>query len=490
MPRAARSSPQEANPQLSHAINLFLHKDRTSYFDDDSIASGSIAAYDPAPPLAEPSSFSWDLQYTCTPLVPAFQYISNKLQQHGLSVALIVSDQDPFVIPVWSLPKKSQIILTQIVRKAVKKFSLETNWLTTLASASNKCLPKIFDAYKPSSYLVRRSIVQHELIFSSDGLTLLTIDHIYTFKQLLSTLSRTDLVPQKRDLCLSSCVHLLRHINEIYTDPKVSSGYLARVYKEIDYQKELYKEVSAAYDVNYCTASIKDVTALEPNITALSDFGLDYELEVDDEPEHAPMHKSENGHNSEARLVAELPDSSPKELDSDHSLISPIAAVDRNTPEPSEKPSSEKSFEIISPLTTKHSNPQKPSEPPESPLDPDAPWTSAIPQPLNTRRASTMPLACSPPAHHQGPTPNAWLANLPSPRENTDSWPSDLPASLQTIQSRSSGEPPKSPFEYVRSWVESWSTAAPRVLCENCHEVATVQQQPLSPLFARRFTMA
>lgn len=451
--------------ELSHAIDLFLHKDRTSYFFDDTIAIGTIAPFEPQPALAEPSSFNWDLPATSAPMLPAFRYISNKLTQRELSVALIISDHEPYVIPVWPLPRKSQIILAQIVRKAVKKFSLQPSWLTALASASNKCLPKIFDTHRPDSYIVRRSIVQHELIFGEEGLTLLNIDHIYTFKQLLCTLSKRNWVPRARDVCLSSCVHLLHRINEVYTDPKMSGGYLKRVYLDVEFQKQAYEEVTSAYNVNYCTASIKDVTMLEPDFTALSDITLDFEREELPTPE-APS------------PVAELPDTSPESSTED--LISPIATVDLSTLDTwNIHPTDEENFDIISPITVKYPTVRQPSDIPESPLDPDAPWSPAIPPPLNTRRASISPYV-SPPSSNEAET---WLANIPTPREMIESWSSDIPTPLKSIESTSSGEL-KSPFEYVRTWVESWSTHAPEKLCENCHEIAV---QPLMP---RRFTMA
>ena len=212
-------------------------------------------------------------------MTPALQYISHKLTERELSVALIVSDHEPYVIPVWPLPKKSQLILAKIIRKACSKYKLEPSWLTALASFSNKCLPKVFDAHRPDDYIVRRSIGQNEVVFSEEGLTLLSIDHTYTFKQLLLTLSKKDWVPHARDVCLSSCVHILNHINEVYTDPKVLKGYLARVFKEVDFKQEEYEEVCSAHSANYCFASIKDVTTVEPVYTALSDIALDWECE-------------------------------------------------------------------------------------------------------------------------------------------------------------------------------------------------------------------
>ena len=392
-------------------------------------------------------------------MTPALQYISHKLTERELSVALIVSDHEPYVIPVWPLPKKSQLILAKIIRKACSKYKLEPSWLTALASFSNKCLPKVFDAHRPDDYIVRRSIVQNEVVFSEEGLTLLSIDHIYTFKQLLLTLSKNDWVPHARDVCLSSCVHILNHINEVYTDPKVSKGYLASVYKEVDFKQEEYEEVCSAHSANYCLASIKDVTTVEPDYTALSDIALDWKCE-------SP--------------VPELQDTSdPGSRRSEDDVISPIGTVDLSTLESWEGEARQEGHDILSPLNNPPlSYPQihRPSEVPESPLDPMAPWNSAIPTALNSRASRSSTLLPSPPISSSESGGSRDM--VPPPLNLSDSWDYAIPAPLETIESRSSGSQ-QSPFEYVRSWVESWSTLAP--LCENCHGVAAVP---------KRFTIA
>ena len=469
MPRTLKPSSTETNPQLSHAINLFLHKDRTSFFDDDAIASGIVAPFELPAPLVEPPLLNWDLQCTSLPLVPALRYIAAKLRLRGLSVALIISEHQPYIIPVWSLPRKSQVILLQIVRKAVKKFSVPSSWLTALAAATNKCLPRIFDAHQPNSYIVRRSLVQHEVVFSEEGFTVLTIDHIHTFKQLLCTLSNKNWVPRAREVCLSSCVHLLQRINEIYTDPKISRGYIARVYKEIDFCKEAYEEVISAYDSNYCTASIKDVTTLEPDCTALSTIEPDVELGTQTEPR--------------STSVAELPDNTTPH-NRNEGLISPIDTIDSRILDDWRDPRDDESLDTISPMTVKYAtvHRQRHSEVPESPLDPDAPWMPAAPTSLNPQRVSTLPTPISESPCEESKAMFAKHLPLP-PLETTECVTRDTLPQSRSDNTKSLGDP-MSPLGYVRIWVESWSTAAPKVLCENCHDVA------VQPILSRRFTMA
>ena len=441
--------------ELSHAIDLFLHKDRTSYFDSDAtesvVSSQETAAFPPPPELP---SFHWDLRTTCKPMLPAFQYISHKLYQRELSVALIISDHEPYVIPVWPLPRKSQLLLAKIVRKACKKFSLQPSWLTALASISNKYLPKIFEAYQPDAYIVRRSIVQNEIIFSDEGLTLLSMDNIYTFKQLLRTLSKPDWVENSRDVCLSSCVHLLRRINEVYTDPKLSKGYLARVYKEVDFMQEAYEEVASAISTNYCTASIRDVTTLEPDYTALAGITLDWE--------------SDDG-----RDAAELPDTSNTQ---DHSCntdptISPIETVDLSMLD-SWETEAPPPTDIISPLEKIRYPPiRRPTSIRESLVDPMAPWCFPLPPPLRTRESRQMT------ERPKGDIPALASAPLLNPERRLFEGESPLP--VRPTDSWTSSEVMQSPLR----WLESWSTNAPSLLCQNCHDTINFDR-------GRRFTFA
>ena len=425
--------------ELSHAIDLFLHKDRTSYFDSD--ATESVISQDTTTFPAVVPSFHWDLRTTCKPLLPAFQYISHKLYQRELSVALIISDHEPYVIPVWPLPRKSQLVLAKIVRKACKKFALPPSWLTAVASVSNKYLPKVFEAYQPDSYIVRRSIVQNEIIFSDEGLTLLSMDNIYTFKQLLRTLSKPDWVANSRDVCLSSCVHLLQRINEVYTDPKLSKGYLARVYKEVEFKQEAYEEVTSTFSTNHCTASIRDVTMLEPDYTALMGMALDWESEDD-------------------KGAAELPDTSTSadhSYESDHP-ISPIETVDLSVLD-SWETEAPPPTDMISPLErVKYPLIRQPSSVRESLIDPMAPWSFPVPPPLRTRRSQQMterPKAAVPA-----------LASAPLLQPERRLFEGESRLAEKPTEAWTSSEVMQSPMR----WLDSWSTNAPSLLCQNCHD--------------------
>lgn len=224
--------------------------------------SSNVATLHPPNPVTPPSHFQWDLAATSASIYPALDFVSQRLVKHGLQISLLVSDQAPFVIPVWELPQRSQIILTKTIRKACNKFSVSPSWMTALAALDGKKeLPRIFEQQKPDSYIIRRSLLQREIVYSAEGLMLLSVDHIYTLKQLLCTLSKPDWVLWSRHVCLSSCVHLLRRINAIHDGTQFTKAYMARVYLDVPFAGRTFDEVNAEYDATYCTANIRDVVS-------------------------------------------------------------------------------------------------------------------------------------------------------------------------------------------------------------------------------------
>ena len=301
--KMSSSSVESMNGLLYHR---YL-KGESLYSDTCAPTGHSYPATPKSKSLSQFSSPHGDLQESFKSLFPTFDYISSKLSQQGLSIHLIVSDQCPFVIPVWELPLQSRITLCGIIRKACRKCQLAPGWMTTLASLSKKDLPKVFESYRADAYVVRRSMLQREVIYSSGGLTLLTIDHIYTLKQLLCTLSKKEWVSISRESCLASCVHLLNRIHSVYTGKPASAAYIERVYKEVPFHEDELKEVVTEYNARFCTATIKDVS-FQPEYASLP-----LEEEEPERPSHA---------------VQELPDSGM--LLADHNtnagdeLVSPI----------------------------------------------------------------------------------------------------------------------------------------------------------------------
>lgn len=195
----------------------------------------------------------WDTQATFIPMFPALRYISRKLIARKLYIALIVTDYGQNIMPAWPIPRSAQIIFTRIVIKACQKFRFGASWMNALASTAGKrgCSKNFFDINRFDPYLIHRSLIQHEVIFGGEGLTLLSVDHIYTFKHFVGVLSRINWVPLSRVVCLTACIELLHRINSVYTGQKPLKGYFIRIYKDIDINVDTLDEICKEYDAKH-----------------------------------------------------------------------------------------------------------------------------------------------------------------------------------------------------------------------------------------------
>ncbi|KAI0179994.1 hypothetical protein GGR52DRAFT_222566 [Hypoxylon sp. FL1284] len=86
------------------------------------------------------------------------------------------------LIHATPLSPKAERTLRDTILKAERKFRVGTGWLPPAASAS---------ACGLNADLVRRSLLQNEVLFSSEGLTLLGLDRLYTFKSALAAYGRS-----------------------------------------------------------------------------------------------------------------------------------------------------------------------------------------------------------------------------------------------------------------------------------------------------------
>ena len=208
--------------------------------------------------------FHWDLRDISAPVLPALQYISKKLVQQDIHIALIVTSHTPELIPVWPINAHAQNFLSKLVRKASRRYDISPLWLKSLNDVCRILPPgNAFEGHRTMSYLIHRSLVQHNVIFSGAGLTLLAVDSIYLFKSLVKNLSETDWVPLSRMQCRDSCVNLLHHVHSVYTGTKLSKGYLKRAYQHIKLDETALSEVCEAYRQTYGKPGLAEMSQRE-----------------------------------------------------------------------------------------------------------------------------------------------------------------------------------------------------------------------------------
>ncbi|KAL8965385.1 MAG: hypothetical protein Q9197_006538 [Variospora fuerteventurae] len=205
------------------------------------------------------SPFSWDMQLSSMAHFPCFHFISERLAQSKLFVILILLDHEPFCIPAGPISRIAHFKFLRILRKAFETFPTVPRWVAHLASGCmNWSKLGRLESRPSDSYLIRRSLIQNELIYSGDGLSLLTVDHIYTFKRCLNALAlpRLPTVGYKRRV--TSCVHLLRRINQTYKGVKLSKFYLERAHS-MQLQHSALEEVHQAYLRDFREPGVQDM---------------------------------------------------------------------------------------------------------------------------------------------------------------------------------------------------------------------------------------
>jgi len=150
-----------------------------------------------------------------------------------------------------TLSPKAARYLHDTVTKASKKYSLGSGWLSTPSSPSSPT----------SSDLIRRSLQQNDVLFSNEGLTLLSLDRVYTFKLALSTYSRllahtvtcTSSTVQRREnkarekLALTAAVDELRLLILTQNGRRISKSYLLRSYDHLSVSLTSLSAINKTY---------------------------------------------------------------------------------------------------------------------------------------------------------------------------------------------------------------------------------------------------
>ncbi|KAL3486597.1 hypothetical protein BJX62DRAFT_215047 [Aspergillus germanicus] len=196
------------------------------------------------------TDFNFDSETLTPSIIPALEYISAKLQQKMMHVTLLVGRGKPYptgqpsdliVIPSAALEASAYRILTRTVAKAAQKFSLGQSWTDALSRSQHE--------RNANEYLIERSILQNEVVFSREGLTLLNVDRIYTFKRRLCILSSKN--TPIRESYINSCVRLLHRTIEDFQGRPFSKAFFHRVYEQLDVHDDLLSQVADVYKHQY-----------------------------------------------------------------------------------------------------------------------------------------------------------------------------------------------------------------------------------------------
>ncbi|CAP91443.1 Pc13g03740 [Penicillium rubens Wisconsin 54-1255] len=198
-----------------------------------------------SPPLSP--EFSFDSETVTPSLLPALEYISSKLQQRMMHVTLLIGRGKPYptgqpsdlmIIPIHTIEPQAWRVLERAIAKASKKFSLGPGWTDAISRSQYE--------RQANDHLVKQSILQNEVIFSQEGLTLLNMDRIYTFKRRMCILS-TRPFSRNNEQSMSSCIRLLHRIVADFSGRPFSKAFFHRIYEQLDVPDEQLTAVAVAY---------------------------------------------------------------------------------------------------------------------------------------------------------------------------------------------------------------------------------------------------
>ncbi|KAI1854860.1 hypothetical protein JX265_002499 [Neoarthrinium moseri] len=151
-------------------------------------SAGASPTFSPPPSEGFSSPRRWPMT-PCTPMTPHTPS-STTTSTSTSSSASSALGPNPFGIHLLythALDARAEKTLRHTIAKAERKFQTGTGFLPAAASTAS--------AAGLSGDLVRRSLQQNEVLFSGEGLTLLGLDRLYTFKSALAAYARTTLPP-------------------------------------------------------------------------------------------------------------------------------------------------------------------------------------------------------------------------------------------------------------------------------------------------------
>ncbi|KAI9734318.1 MAG: hypothetical protein M1834_002423 [Cirrosporium novae-zelandiae] len=205
-----------------------------------------------------------------TSTIPALEYLSRKLQAKQLHITFIIDvgitspsglgGADMSIIPITPLDLRTYNLISKIWRKAERKYFVSPRWLECIKGGIDG------DHTIQNSYLIRRSIIQNEILFSGEGLAILDVDNIYSLKRRLSALSFSE-IPLSYEAYIDTCIHLLYRISTTYGGRPLSLGYIKRAYDHLEVDDNVVLHIKEAYEKKFRITGIalsKDSTSPKP----------------------------------------------------------------------------------------------------------------------------------------------------------------------------------------------------------------------------------
>lgn len=244
------------------------------------------------------------LEMTRAKVLKALDYVSERLSHKGQHITLLIGGDalsclhfrdtstcaGISMLPVSTLSASSMAILARTVHKAGKKFNLGADWLNNqLESKIERDL---------LNQVVQQSLTQKEIVYSSEGLTLLAVDFLFGLKSKMNSLVGTNSIKD-----LDHAVALLRRLALIYRGRPLTKGILASSYSTIQVPDSILVKVNATYEWKY---HIRGIAGINDEFLGWKRGGrvdLDQSFSSEDEGDETDFELEEQSEIEEARSV-------------------------------------------------------------------------------------------------------------------------------------------------------------------------------------------
>ncbi|KAM0334255.1 hypothetical protein ACHAQA_001277 [Verticillium albo-atrum] len=172
------------------------------------------------------------LRWPLTPGTPATPSTASSTVTDGSAGPMAANAFGVKLVQADILTDREERVLRQTIERAEKKFRIGTEWLSPATDAASSGL---------AAPLIRRSLVQNEVLFASEGLTLVSLDRLYTFKAALASFARTG-----APLRLEDAVDELRRL-VLARRGTVTKGELVGTYRWLGLSEGALGEVDRMY---------------------------------------------------------------------------------------------------------------------------------------------------------------------------------------------------------------------------------------------------
>jgi hypothetical protein len=223
----------------------------------------------PSSPRSIKSSASSSSSSFSSPSTPSFPSLSRR--------STATQEPEPYglsLLHTSAVPPKTSNYLEESIAKAKKKFSLGSEWICMPSSSTSSSSTSAFGLTLTND-LIRRSIQQHDIVYCSESLTLLAVDHIYTFKHALSKYSQTftpsskhtplsrDEKLKKRNQAKMRALDELRALVLFQKSRPISQSYLLRSYDHLSVSVPALRSVNEAYKACFHSDGV-DIEVVRP----------------------------------------------------------------------------------------------------------------------------------------------------------------------------------------------------------------------------------